>query len=336
MFIHASYNKLSPFIRKHFKSLFPFLTFYKTCNILFSLSEMSIGKIKCISKPFIYRIDPCSLCNLQCPSCSSNLTNVTEKRMMDFDDYKKIIDKIQNVAIRASLYDSGEPLLNKNIYRMIGYAGSKRISTLISTNFNLFGKGSLESLFRSNLTVLEPCLDGFTQEKYAEYRKGGNVETVKNGIKMVMEHKNSINAKWPIVDVQIILFDHLKDEISNIDSFLKECHVDKITYRADYRGIANKGNSNNSTCYWLYIGMTIRPDGNVYPCCGNGFNRFSYGNLLKQDLDEIWNNKYYRFSRALFQKGPELDYDEEMDAIPCIRCKQFKIQRKIKKMIVHD
>ena len=257
---------------------------------------------------------------------------------MDLDDFKKIANNIKKYALRASLYDMGEPLLNKNIYSMIKYASDKNISTLISTNFNLFKKEHLNTLFKSRLTVLEPCLDGFTQEKYAKYRMGGNVEIVKEGIKMVMEHKTFRKAKWPIVDAQIVLFDHIKDEIGLINNFLTKCKVDKITYRQENLGfnspdttIVNRIEPDNHACFWLYIGMTIRPDGNVYPCCGRGFDRFPYGNILKEPLSEIWNNKYYQFSRALFQKGSELDYDEEMQAIPCITCNQFKKQRKIRK-----
>lgn len=155
---------------------------------------------------------------------------------------------------------------------------------------------------------------------------------------MVMERKGNTKAKWPIVDVQIVLFDHIRNEIPIINNFLKKCKVNKITYRQENLGfnspatsIANKSQSNKSACFWLYIGMTIRPDGNVYPCCGRGFNRFPYGNLLKQDLSEIWNNKYYQFSRAIFQQGPEMEFDEEMQAIPCITCNEFKRQRKIRK-----
>jgi len=337
MFLSA-YNNLNLYIKRHFRTLFPFLSAYKIYNIILALFEMQMRKTLCTSKPFIYRVDPCSLCNLRCISCESHKTTTTEKRIMDSDNFKVIIDKIYSPALRVSLYDMGEPLLNKNIYAMIKYVSDKHISTLISTNFNLFKKEHLEALFSSRLTVLEPCLDGFTQEKYVKYRKGGNVEIVKNRIKMVMEHKEHTKAKWPIVDVQVVLFDHIKDEIPLINNFLKKCKVDKITYRQECLGfneqdtlIANKNKPNKSTCFWLYLGMLIRPDGNVYPCCGRGFDRFSYGNLLKEELSEIWNNKYYQFSRALFQTGSDLEYNKELEAIPCITCGEFKKRRRIKK-----
>ncbi len=338
MFFKA-YNNINYFIKRHVSTLLPFLTAYKLYNVVLAFIEMQMRRTACNSKPFIYRIDPCTLCNLRCVSCGYHKLTTTEKRIMDLRDFKIIIDKIHHVALRASLYDAGEPLLNKNIYSMIKYASDKHISTLISTNFNLFRKEHLDMLFNSRLTVLEPCLDGFTQEQYEKYRTGGNVEIVKDGIRMVMERKKQIITKWPIVNVQVINFDHIRDEIPLIHNFLKrECKVDQITFRQESLGfnrpettIFKKSHPYSSTCFWLYLGMMIRPDGNVYPCCGRGFGRFSYGNLLKQDLLEIWNNKYYQFSRAIFQKGSDLEYTEEMKDIPCITCKEFQKTRRIRK-----
>ena len=328
-------NNLLIYVKRHYKTLIPFLTLTKAINIMLSISEMKTKKIKCVSRPYIYRIDPNSLCNLQCVSCNTYSEKTDEKRIMYYNDYSIILKKLKKYALRFSLYDMGEPLMHKEIYKMISDASNNKISTLISTNFNLFKKEDVEKLFKSRLTKLEPCLDGFTQENYKKYRQKGDVEKVKNGITAVMDYKLKNKSKYPVVDVQVIEFDHIKKELPLIDKFLKEIKVDKITYRAESLGfnsekttLKREGNEGNS-CFWLYLGMMIRPDGQVYPCCGRGFNRFSYGNILKQDLSEIWNNKYYQFSRSLFVKGAALNCDKEMADIPCLKCKEFKIQRKV-------
>lgn len=333
--VFSATNRLRYYLRRHACYLVPFLTMYKTYNILLALLEMRLRKSFCTSHPFMFHIDPCSLCNLRCPLCESHNVRTAEKRLMDLADFQHIVDKIHRTAIRASLYGMGEPLLNKDIYSMIKYASDHRLSTLISTNFNLFKPDHLDALFDSQLTILEPCLDGFTQDNYVKYRRGGDVAIVKEGIRLVTDRKQRTKAKWPIVDVQIILFDHIRDELPAIASFLTQCHVDRITYRPETWGfnspattMANKSNPSSSTCFWLYLGMTIAPDGNVYPCFCQG-NGFPYGNLLKQDLSEIWNNKYYQFSRALFQEGVDLEYSKEMQAVPCIRCTRFRRRRKI-------
>ncbi len=248
---------------------------------------------------------------------------------MDFDDFATIIAKIRSVALRASLYDMGEPLMHKDIYRMIRLVADNDISSLISTNFNLFGSENLDDLFDSGLTVLEPCLDGFSQETYEKYRTTGNVETVKRGIEMVMNRKRSTKCKYPFVDVQVVLFNHIMHEIPQIEEFLHRCKVDNITFRQENLGFdapeegecKSAGNKSKSKkCFWLYLGMMIRPDGSVYPCCGRDFDRFSYGNILHESLDEIWNNKYYRLSREAFVRGDDMELNDELRKIPCWNC----------------
>jgi len=273
-------------------------------------------------------------------SCNTYKAKTKEKRMMDYNDFKIVIERIKKYAIRASLYDMGEPLLNKNIYKMIRYCSDRKISTLISTNFNLFCEEDIDKLFNSCLTILEPCLDGFTQENYVKYRRGGNVNTVKAGIKLVMDHKIKNEFKYPIVEVPVVLFDHIMNELQLIQNFLEQCKVDRIVYCTENLGFNSPQTSqaynqitNNSACFWLYMGMMIRPDGSTYACCGRDFDRFSYGNILKQEISEIWNNECYRFSRSLFSIGPPLKNDEKFVNIPCIKCNLYSKKRKVKYLL---
>lgn len=327
---------LSEFIKRHWKTLMPFMSPLKAVNISRAMLDYKLRSVKCSSKPFVFRVDPCSLCNLKCPTCNTHTAETKEKRIMDFEDFKIILGRLKSVAIRFSLYDMGEPLMHKNIYDMIKLLTQNKISSLISTNFNLFKEEDVDRLFDSGLTVLSPCLDGFTQESYSAYRAGGDVDIVKNGIRAVMERKHKTKSKYPYVDVNVVEFDHIKEELDDIDAFLKKCGVDKITYRQENLGFNSdettfKPEENENTCFWLYLGMMIRPDGSVYPCCGRDFDRFAYGNILEESLDEIWNNKYYRFSRELYKKGGVLEITEDLKEIPCITCDLYKKQRKLTK-----
>lgn len=333
MFLN-SYNRLWPYVKRHFASLAPFLNIYKLYNVVLAYFEKLLGVTKCRSRFFIARIDSCSACNLHCPACATPTTKTKEKRLMSYDDFCQIIDKIKATLLRVSLYDMGEPLLNKDIYRMISYVSDNRISSLISTNFNLFSSQNLEDLFASRLTILEPCLDGFNQESYQKYRCGGDVEKVKNNIVAVMDYKRKHGAKYPIVDVQVVKFKHLEQELPLIDQFLKDSGVDRITYRQEVLGFDGPtytaNNTKPSRCFWLYFGLMIRPDGNVYPCCGRDFDRFAYGNILTESIDNIWNNKYYQFSRQLFTKGGIIDCPAEFKDIPCLNCAEFKKFRSVR------
>ena len=328
-------NSLFSFARRHFRVLMPFLTLSRTRNALLALLEMKSGKTNCRSRPFVYRIDPCTACNLRCPGCEAHTQKTIEKRLLSLQDFKTIMDKVEAYCIRASLYDTGEPLLNKNIYRMISYASANNICTSISTNLTLFKKEKhLKELFSSGLTVIQPDIDGISQDTYSIYRIGGEVSDVKEAIEAIMEHKQKTGAKYPQVEPQVIMFKHLMHEKKAIDNYLRSLGVDRIIWKHDSWGFnpvqmsnKNSHHAKSKKCFWLYLGIMIRPDGNVYPCCGRGFDRLPYGNILEQDVDDIWNNKYYQYSRQLFTKGPSLKYNSEMERLPCHACTIFQKQR---------
>ena len=328
-------NNMLSFVQKHMHSLFPFLTPVKLKNSLLALLEMKTAQTICKSRPYIYRIDPCTACNIHCPGCESHTQKTTEKRLLSLQDFKTIIDKVDGYCIRASLYDTGEPLMNKDIYKMIRYATVKNISTSMSTNLNLFKKEEhLKDLFNSGLTVLQPDVDGVTQPTYSKYRINGKISIVKEGIEAILEYKKKTGAKYPLVEPQVILFEHLIHEKGDIEKYLRGVGVDRISWKLDTWGFNPAQTENKNTthqkikrCFWLYLGMMIRPDGNVYPCCGRGFNRLPYGNILEQSLDDIWNNKYYRFSRQLFMDGPPLEYRQDMERLPCHSCTIFHKRR---------
>jgi len=92
---------------------------------------------------------------------------------MTLDTFGRVMEQIRPSCLRVSLYDSGEPLMNPEIYRMISRASAAGLSSSISTNFTVFKTEDVETLFQSRLSHLEICLDGFSPRAYEHYRVGG-------------------------------------------------------------------------------------------------------------------------------------------------------------------
>ena len=126
-------------------------------------------------------IELSSLCNLNCPMCyttTDDFKNKVNKKNMDFNLFKKIIDECARYnlfSIRLSL--RGEAFLNKNIFDMIKYAkskGIKEVSTL--THGGFLNAEKFEQLIDLKLDWLTISFDGvgeiydfiepFSQERY--------------------------------------------------------------------------------------------------------------------------------------------------------------------------
>ena len=116
------------------------------------------------------------------------------KKILKFEDFKKIIDQVADSCIEIHLYNWGEPTLNKYLIEMLKYAKSKGIWSRISSNLSMeFKEGYLENLVKSGLSLLHIDVDGLDQEVYEKYRKKGNLSVVINNLKKIMEIKKTFN-----------------------------------------------------------------------------------------------------------------------------------------------
>ena len=146
-------------------------------NYYFTHRQMLSKKDKIIGYPSHIFLDVTNICTLKCPLCPTGLgVQGRKKGHMSFSQFKKIIDEIGKYLISIDLFNWGEPLLNKDVYRMIEYAHQRKILTAISTNFQHFSEGGAEEMISSRLDNRILSIDGASQESYEKYRIGGNFQ----------------------------------------------------------------------------------------------------------------------------------------------------------------
>ena len=166
------------------KYAIPTLNLKKIKNLLIAKIEKKENKTKLISKPYRIVVDPTNACNLGCPLCPTGLgASERTKKILKVDDFKKIVDQVEDYCIEIHLYNWGEPTLHKNLVEMLEYAKLKKIWSRISSNLSLkFKEGYLETFVKSGLSLLHVDIDGLDQDVYAKYRKKGNYMEVTNDV----------------------------------------------------------------------------------------------------------------------------------------------------------
>lgn len=85
-----------------------------------------------------------------------------------------------------------------------------------------------KKLISSGLSRIIISLDGFSQEIYEQYRKGGDVQRVKKGISSLIGARKELHATNPIIVVQTLAFEHNKEEIEKIQKWCRSAGVDKL------------------------------------------------------------------------------------------------------------
>lgn len=299
-------------------------------NVAKCYAAMKIGRTKVSGYPSIMMIEPTNFCNLKCVLCpTGNGTLKVPRGSMKFREFKKIIDECGPYLFNLTLWNWGEPFLNKEIYDMIEYAKSKRIFVRVSTNGHLLkDTKNIERVVRSGMDELIFSLDGASKETFMKYRKSGDFDVVMGNLKKLVETKKRLRSRSPFVEIQFIVMHHNEHEIPKIRQLAKEIGVDALKLKTVNLEMEVKGKKEENAkylpkdekysryskdlkkkvvgpgCTRLWMSSVINWDGSVSPCCYDPNRAFDFGNVFKEGgFMKVWNSpKYQAFRKALREK----------------------------------
>jgi len=284
------------------------LSLKKSLNLFYNFINIFQNKIILKNTPIILTIEPTNVCNFKCPLCLTGQGNLIRKKTyISFDYCKKIIDEIGDKLIILSLYQMGEPFLNKEIYDIISYAKTYKIFVRISTNGSMLNNDKvIEKLIKSKLDHLIISIDGASSESYDKYRKNGDFYQLINNIKRIVELKKKLKSSLPIIDLQFIIMKHNEHEIDKIKRLKKELNVDYLSFKSvcvednDTANISeflpekdiflrysvtNKDRTIKTKypiCFQLLFSSVINSEGLVIPCCRDHQSEWIMGDIKKE------------------------------------------------------
>ncbi|MHB1389870.1 MAG: radical SAM protein [Thermoleophilia bacterium] len=296
----------------------------RAANAAGILQEYMTKKTVLKHKPLLLKVEPSTFCNLRCPPCHPDGNN--KGGIMEMMTFKTVMDNMPlEYFLKSSMYMFGEPLMNRNIHQMIRRMTDRGLPTSISTNFHAFNARTADEMIDSGLTWILICIDGATQSSYEKYRVGGNLQKVLDNLKLLIEKKKETGSKYPIVEIQCVIFEHNRDEIEDIRQMCLALGVDRFTAKEDvYTQLDMSSdkkelvNPPKRPCYFLYGSFMVDYDGVVTPCC---LGRYDFGNLHESSFEEIWNNYRFVAAREWFASGFTSRIDDLN--LPCYTCPLF-------------
>ncbi|MDR2963068.1 MAG: radical SAM protein [Bacteroidales bacterium] len=280
--------------------------------------------------PAFVSIEPTNVCNLRCPECpTGNRQSRVGKGAISLETVDVIVPQIAPYACFVNVYFQGEPFLNKEFPEIIARISAHNIMTSTSTNAQCIIPETAQKIVQAKLTKLIVSLDGYDQQSYELYRQGGNFETVLRALDYIHEEKLRQKSRYPIVEVQCLLFNHTQYATKEIREIAKQHHADAVVFkRAQFYSAENAHllpNENKSRyiqkngilvrkkplrnrCWKLWSGCVISWQGNVLPCCFDKNHEFSYGNVLQTSLREILRNqKTFGFKKQVHSNRKEIE-----------------------------
>lgn len=335
-------------IKRHIKHLGGYLKYNtgkKFLNLCSMHAQMARGKETITGYPSTLQIEVNNICGLKCPGCPTGFdSNPDPKGQIKLENFKRVIDQVGEYIYWVELFGFGEPLLNKDICQMLDYAHARNIGTSISSNLNDLKEKDVERLVNSGLDLLVVSIDGLTQETYQKYRKGGNIEKVLHNLKLVLDTKDRLGRRYPLVEVHYIAMDHNRHEIPQTTEYMRKLDLNRFFFLLkeagpSYMPVSDIGDEQEmiknlrrylKRCSKLWTHMFVCWNGEVRPCCLTFKN---VGNIFENDFKQIYNNPLYTGSRRIFCGNGKNATGTDS---PCLRCFIVKSRSAYKKVTVSE
>ena len=210
----------------------------------------------------------------------------------------------------CSLYQGGEPFLNKHFMSMIPRVKALGIP-LVKTisNAMLIRPEMCDDIVRSGLDEIEISIDGYSPEENDRVRRNSRFEHINEIIHKLVEANGNHDNKLKIIisSTQFLNLDASRiDEKPGAPKYLVKAFHDIIgefEFKPSWARLwpANLPMENYDllhddrvfevprTCDLLEDMINIRANGRVVACCYDLTSMSDFGNIMEMSLEEIWN-----------------------------------------------
>jgi MoaA/NifB/PqqE/SkfB family radical SAM enzyme len=215
---------------RHLWRIRRYMTAVKLANMAFVKLQRCLKREVVFGMPYSVMIEPTNICNTECQLCPTGEGHAGRaKGFMSWDLYRQFIDDCSKWIYTLSLFMWGDPLIAKNIYRMIDYAHKAGIWTGLSSNLHSFhpDRGDAVTMVESGLDELSCSLHGASQATFAIYQPGKDFRKTIDKIKCLIETQKSMGKNTPKVRI-IFVVTRLNEH--EIPAFKKLAHELKCEY----------------------------------------------------------------------------------------------------------
>ena len=273
------------------------------------------------SLPIRLWIETSSLCNLKCVMCLNRAIPASEKGLMDFGLFKKIIDEVKSYVYDVYLHHRGESLIHPEFPQMIDYARRGGLRVKFHTNGTLMTPELAQKILEAGPDLVSFSVDGFTKEVYEKIRVGASFVGTVNNISYFLKLKRDKGFKKPYTIIEQIEFPEVSASIyedrKKFTKYFKKLGLDEIIFKKLYNWAGYLGEPGGertyTMCTFLWYSSAIFWDGTVSPCPQDYYGKLKLGNVKENSLRDIWNGEDYVSLRKQMLRDVE-------GLIPCNKC----------------
>lgn len=242
--------------------------------------------------------------------------------MLAPETFHKLIQELKKTTQYLTFYFQGEPYLHPEFTELVQISTQNRLITSTSTNAHYLTPENAIKTVASGLHRLVVSVDGTTQEVYEKYRIGGSLDKSIEGVKEILKAKKEARSKYPIVELQFVVFKHNEHQTQEVQKLGASLGVDTVSiktaqiydykeghdlipeneaysrYRKEQDGSYSIKSKLKNNCWKMWHSAVITWDGKVVPCCFDKDAKYQMGNVQSHSFKTIWNSEAYRGFRS--------------------------------------
>jgi MoaA/NifB/PqqE/SkfB family radical SAM enzyme len=200
-----------------------------------------------LAAPVCLYLEVTNRCNLLCETCPRTFEELEKPGDMSWDLFTSIVDQVPDIA-RVVLHGVGEPMLVRELPRMIRYLKDRRAYVLFNTNGTLLTARKRRDLIESGLDELRVSLDAAEAKTFLQVRGKNFFDRIVRNIGDFTAFQREIGATSPRVSLWLT---GLKETIDQLPEFVRlaaklgvtEVHLQRLVYDEAGRGLARADSS---------------------------------------------------------------------------------------------
>ncbi len=200
-----------------------------------------------LAPPVCLYLEVTNRCNLLCETCPRTFETLEPPADMSWELFTRIVDQVPNIA-RVVLHGVGEPMLVKDLPRMVKYLKDRGSYVLFNTNGTLLQPKKFQQIIDTGLDELRVSLDAADRKSYAQIRGKDFFNRIVRDVGKFVAYQQQIGAANPRVSLWLT---GLKETVEQLPAFvrlaatlgIKEVHLQRLVFDEIGYGMAREESS---------------------------------------------------------------------------------------------
>jgi MoaA/NifB/PqqE/SkfB family radical SAM enzyme len=189
-------------------------------------------------EPVCLYLETTNRCNLLCTTCPRTYEELEPPADMSWELFTSIVDQVPYVQ-RAVLHGVGEPMLVKNLPKMVRYLKDRGTYVLFNTNGTVLNERNGRALIEAGLDELRVSLDAASAKSYLAVRGKDYFKRILRNVRAFRELQEREGKALPRVSAWLT---GLKETIAELPAFVKvaaeigvkEVYLQRLVFFGDH------------------------------------------------------------------------------------------------------